>query len=156
MLYYSSVVYNSRVIALCLVVLPAYYFIHVYGALLTAHEHFRLWIGILIIASTVNIILNLFLIPSYGAEGCCIAALVSQYFCAALVAVLASRRSTYKLHYETLILYAVVAAISAAIFYFARLAFINVWIILAVASGISLLLLATRLKSLKRYFISLR
>ena len=81
-LYHSNNEYHSLIIVLCLLALPAYYLIHVYGSVLTATARLRKFNTCLLFSVLINITLNLLLIPSYGAKGCCIAALASEYFCA--------------------------------------------------------------------------
>jgi len=91
-LYHTNDAFNSRVIALCVAVLPAYYLVHVYGSVLTAAAAFRPFIFSLLLAVAINIALNIILIPSLGALGCCIAALASQYSCALLLFLSASQK----------------------------------------------------------------
>ncbi|MDB5197161.1 MAG: Membrane protein involved in the export of O-antigen and teichoic acid [Flaviaesturariibacter sp.] len=99
-LYGAIDVYHPTVLTLCIAVLPAYYLIHLYGSLLNAKGLFSRFIQVVFGSVILNIALNLFLIPGYGAWGCCVAALVSQYTCGALCFVVATK--AYRLSFEWL------------------------------------------------------
>lgn len=155
-LYHSTEKYNTEVIAISIAVLPAYYLVHIYGSLLTATSQFRLFGGILACSVLINVILNLILIPSYGAKACSISAIASQYFCGISCAVLASGRYQIAIHYPSILAYGAFAVLLSGFFYFASVAINNVWIILAGAVCIALVVLATQFRSIKKYFFSLR
>lgn len=65
----------------CLPALLGYSLTQVYGTVLTATGRIREFCVIVLISVIVNVLLNLWLIPSYGAKGTAIAALVSQGIC---------------------------------------------------------------------------
>jgi len=65
----------------CLPVLMAYSITQVYGTVLTASGRIREFCVIVLVSVVINIILNLWLIPEFGAKGSAIAALVSQGIC---------------------------------------------------------------------------
>jgi O-antigen/teichoic acid export membrane protein len=156
LLYHSTSGYNSFVIQLCIAALPGYCLVHVYGAVLTAIEKFRPLIVILIISVVLNIGLNLFLIPAYGALGCCFAALASQYVCGIAVYFTATKKINVSYGFRSVFIYCLLAILLFALFYFAKTALINVWIILAIAVGLTLLTLTTQVSHLKKLFVSLR
>jgi O-antigen/teichoic acid export membrane protein len=83
LLYYESDG-QAYVLGLCLLVLPAYYLIHLYGSLLTASGELKKFSMIMAVCVGLNIIFNLVLIPEKGAWGACVSALFTQYFCAIL------------------------------------------------------------------------
>jgi O-antigen/teichoic acid export membrane protein len=83
LLYYESDG-QANVLGLCLLVLPAYYMIHLYGSLLTAAGELKKFSMIMAVCVVLNIIFNLALIPGQGALGACFSALLTQYFCAIL------------------------------------------------------------------------
>jgi O-antigen/teichoic acid export membrane protein len=97
-LYPASPIYASQVLQWCLPVLPAYLALQVYGSLLTAMGQLRQFVFLLAVAVLINIVLNGLLIPQWGAIGCCIAALVSQYVCATSVYLFAMRKTV--LHHD--------------------------------------------------------
>lgn len=152
LLYHTNYAYNGQVIALCLAVLPAYYLVHVYGSLLTAVAAFRLFIYVLIVSVFINAVLNFLLIPSLGAVGCCVAALVSQYGCALALWVAASRRLVVALSLTSFVLYLGWAAVCFLFLTAIKTSGNALWIILAAASFVAALL---ALKARWRQFISL-
>ena len=109
--------YHSAVLVVTIGVLPAYFLTHIYGSLLTAKGLFRKFIGIVAISAVVNIVLNGVLISRWGALGCGVAALVSQYFCAAACVVVATRAYRMPLQGAGYLLYAGVGAALFALFY---------------------------------------
>jgi len=155
-LYHTNSSYNATVIQLCIASYPAYCLVHVYGSVLTGAAKFKQFIMVLILSVILNIILNSILIPAQGAVGCCIAALVSQYFCGAATLLVATREVTISYHGKSLLVYVLFATLLTIFFYFGRNTFVNVWLILAVAVFVGLLLLFTQLSVFKKYFISLR
>jgi O-antigen/teichoic acid export membrane protein len=156
LLYYSNDPYHSMVIQLCVAVLPAYYMLHFYSSVLTGTTGFDLLIPILAVSALLNIILNLVLIPAHGAKGCCIAALVSQYACAFACYIAATKRIGISYGAVSFVIYLALATLLCAWFYFGKMAVNNVWIILAIAAGAVVLVLAIQFRFFKKYFISIR
>lgn len=155
-LYHSSIPYHSDVLAYCMAALPAYYLVHIYGSALTATIQLDSFIAILVIAVAVNLILNLLLLPQYGALGCCMAALASQYFCAAACWLVASKKLTISPGLKSMLGYLVFSALLCFLFYLVKMAISNVWIILATAVCLTILLLATQPGVLKKYISLIR
>jgi O-antigen/teichoic acid export membrane protein len=81
-LYHRDDGYSIKVLRWCLPVLIGYSFVQVYGTVMTATGNIVAFCYLNLTAVFINIILNLFLIPPYGAFGCCISALCSQAFLA--------------------------------------------------------------------------
>jgi len=81
-LYHREDGYSIQVLRWCLPALIGYSFVQVYGTVMTATGNIVAFCYLNLTAVFINIILNLFLIPSYGAFGCCISALCSQAFLA--------------------------------------------------------------------------
>jgi len=81
-LYHRDDAYNIKVLRWCLPALIGYSFVQVYGTVMTATGNIVAFCYLNLTAVFINIILNLFLIPLYGAFGCCISALCSQAFLA--------------------------------------------------------------------------
>lgn len=149
-LYHTGSAYNNRIIALCVGVLPAYYLVHVYGSLLTAVGAYRLFISILIFSVLVNAVLNVILIPSLGAAGCCMAALVSQYGCALSLWFFASRTSALPLAARWAAFYAGWGAACWLLFSAVKNSGTAVWIILAVVCFAAITFTLTQKARLKR------
>jgi O-antigen/teichoic acid export membrane protein len=156
LLYHSNSSYNATVIQLCIASYPAYCLVHVYGSVLTGAAKFKQFITVLILSVLLNIILNSILIPAQGAVGCCIAALVSQYFCGVATLIIATRTIGISFHAKSLLIYILFAALLTSFFYFGKNISANVWLILAIAVFAGLLFLITQLSVFKKYFISLR
>lgn len=153
-LYHSNSGYNSLVIQLCMAAFPGYCLVHVYGAVLTAASKFKQLIFVLILSVILNIVSNTILIPSYGAVGCCVAALASQYFCGLAICIVATKQLKIPFHFQSIALYIMTAALLTGFFYFGKTAIINVWVILAIAVCFSFLILITQLSFFKKYFLS--
>ncbi|MFL5772456.1 MAG: polysaccharide biosynthesis C-terminal domain-containing protein [Flavisolibacter sp.] len=152
-LYHSSEPYLSRVISFCLAALPGYYFVHVYGSVLTATGRLITFMRILLVTVIINVVLNLLLIPQYGALGCCFAAITSQYFCG-MATFYASTKG--KADVRSFIGYFALTVILYFFFYAGNMIISNVWVILAIAIIICLLLLAIQLGFFKKKFVLLR
>jgi len=156
LLYHSNRNYNSLIIQLCIASYPAYCLVHVYGSVLTAAGKFKQLITILAMSVLLNIILNVALIPSEGALGCCIAALVSQYFCGIGTLISSTKTLNISYNFKSLFIYVVFTLFLSLFFYFGRSVLINVWIILGIAVLVSLLLLISQLTVFKKMLVSLR
>jgi len=156
LLYHSDRHYNSLVIQLCMASFPGYCLVHIYGSVLTGSARFKQFIIILVISVLFNTVLNVVLIPSKGALGCCSVALVTQYFCG--IATLISSKKTLRisLNIKSIATYLLFGLVLILFFYFGKNALINVWIILGIAVFTGLLFLITQVTVLKKYFISLR
>lgn len=130
-LYHTTDMYSSTVMKLCLFSLPAYYLTHVYGSALTATAQFRSFILVLLGAVVLNTGLNLWLIPLYGAVGCCLAALLSQYGCGLVLWWIASRKLPVSPSISTAFLYPAAAVLCGLCFWTGQKLTQNVWIILS-------------------------
>jgi O-antigen/teichoic acid export membrane protein len=153
-LYHTTDAYSSMVMRLCLAALPAYYLVHIYGSALTATANFKLFIQVLLLAAVLNALLNIWLIPLYGAMGCCIAALVTQYGCGILLWATASRRLSVSLSAGTAVLYPVTALLLCFCFYFLQKLAGNVWIILSSIAALIIVLLVLQRNVIRKVFLS--
>jgi O-antigen/teichoic acid export membrane protein len=156
LLYHTNEFYLSQVMAWCLASLPGYYLVHVYGSLLTASGNLMTFMKILVVCVMINVTLNVVLIPSYGALGCCIAAVVSQYVCGMATCYTATRKEGISADIRYFLGYILIGILLFLFFYGGKMVISNVWIILAIAVILCLLLLATRLGFFKKKFILLR
>jgi O-antigen/teichoic acid export membrane protein len=156
LLYHSNTSYNSLIIQLCIASYPAYCLVHVYGSVLTGAAKFKEFVTILLLSVLLNVSLNIILIPSQGAFGCCIAAIVSQYFCGIGTFAVSKKATGISRNFKSFFIYLLYTAVLIALFYLGKNAFINVWIILAVAVLVSLALLFTQLSVFKKSIVSLR
>ncbi|RYZ27684.1 MAG: hypothetical protein EOO10_11955 [Chitinophagaceae bacterium] len=131
-LYHTSIEFNSAVIQLCLAALPACYLTHIYGSVLTATNNRKTFISILATSVLLNFTLNSLLIPSKGALGACIAALVSQYSCAVACYYAVTKNWAFNRQIKTWMLYAIGAVLFFILLSFLQSVIHSVWIILAV------------------------
>lgn len=155
LLYHTSNDYNTLIIQLCMAALPGYYLVHVCGSVLTATSKFKLFTRVLFLSVAINAILNFILIPSYGALGSSIAALVSQYTCGVALFFAASKELELSLGYRSGLFYLLTALLLFFLFLIAKSAMMNVWIILILAICIILFFLIRQLRFFKKYFVSL-
>ena len=156
LLYYSNSNYNSLIIQLCMASFPGYCLVHVYGSVLTGSARFKQFIHILIASVVLNIVLNVALISHEGALGCCIAALVSQYFCGIATLISSTRTLDIPVNRKSILIYLLFALLLVAFFYFAKDALVNVWIILGITVFAGLVFLSTQLTLFRKFFVSLR
>ena len=151
-LYPSSTYYTAVVLQWCLPVLPAYFLLHVYGSLLTARGQLKPFIYRLLLSVFINMVLNFLLIPYWGAVGCCVAALASQYTCAITVYFFAARK--YKLpHAARQWGYLAVAALLLAwLFYAGRQQAMPLLFVLTASVVVVMLALFAYLPFFKRFY----
>jgi O-antigen/teichoic acid export membrane protein len=152
-LYPAGGAYTALVIQWCMAVLPAYLLLHIYGSVLTAMGQLNTFLRILVGAVVVNSILNIILIPAWGAVGCCLAALVSQYGCAALVFFVASKKN--KIAFDTTGWRLLLAAglLLGCLFYVGSQQAISPVVLFLIGGSIVMLALFIYLPFLKRLFI---
>lgn len=155
LLYHSTDGFTNNVMLLTMAALPAYYLIHVYGTALTAIGAIHLFLRIMLAAVVSNVALNLWLIPLYGAKGCAIAALVSQYSCSTGLWKVASQKLNIRAAVGTAFLYLLAAVIFGLLFYAGQKITENVWILLSSIAGIGCLLLLAGRNRLKKLFLPL-
>jgi O-antigen/teichoic acid export membrane protein len=153
-LYHGAVPFHSEVIRYSLLSLPAFFMIHIYGSLMTAASKMRPFIIIMLLAVLINISLNFILIPLYGALGSCYAAVCTQYLAAAVCYIVASRTTRIALFLRSIFLYMTGGIMMVVLFYSAKAAIINVWLILALAVVILLAFLFSRAGFIKKRFLS--
>ena len=152
LLYHSNYSYSALVIKFCLASLPAYYLVHIYGSALTATENFWPFNTILFISVVINIVLNVLLISSYGAKGCCIAALASQYFCGLTCYIIATKKLGLSLSLRSNLIYGLIAFLFFLFFYIGKIYSINAWLILIIPALIIAIFLSNQPGYFKKYF----
>ncbi len=117
LLYPAIVDYASIIFVLTIAALPAYYLTHIYGSLLTAAGELKTFIGIIFASVIINVIINLFFIPVYGAAACCMAALISQYICAISCFVTATKKMAISFSPSSFLVYTMTGLLLFALFY---------------------------------------
>ena len=144
------------VMQLCIAVLPAYIMVHIYGSVLTATAQLKKFIVIIIISVVINVAVNLLLIPKYGAVGCCIAAIASQYFFAGFLYWHGSKTSGISYGLKSMFIYAAIATILFLFFYSGKLLSLHPMLLLSFAGIAVIMLLLLNIGIIKKYFVLLR
>jgi O-antigen/teichoic acid export membrane protein len=156
LLYHSDNSYHTLIMQLCIATYPAYCLVHMYGSVLTGAAKFKQFITVLVLSVIINIALNIALIPFYGALGCCIAALVSQYFCGVVTLITGTKAVSIKFNGKSIFIYLLCGGLLVALFYLGKYALINVWVIFSIAVLLTVFLLSTQISFFKKYFVSFR
>ncbi len=116
-LYHYDSIEAIEVMRWCLPALIGYSLVHVYGTVLTATGNIVPFCYITLNAVVINVVLNLMLIPSLGALGCCYAALISQFFCGVLSMFYAWKKSMASIHFRSIFAYIFTAALLSGFLY---------------------------------------
>ena len=137
------------VIRLSLASLPGYFLVHLYGAILTAFSKFKSFISILALSVLLNLILNLILIPSEGALGCAIAALISQTFAGITCYITATRNKQVPFDLKGMALYILYGLLLTLFFYGSAIFIKNVWFIILITIVIMSVVVLFKMKVIK-------
>ena len=156
-LYHRNDGYSIKVLQWCLPVLIGYSFVQVYGTVMTATGNIVAFCYLNLTAVIINIILNLFLIPSHGAFGCCISALCSQAFLAVATMSFVNRKLKISSGVKSLALYLLTGLLISAALYLLSKTSLNTWFALPVAMLIGFLIMwSTRMISLNNWLSFLK
>jgi O-antigen/teichoic acid export membrane protein len=151
-LYHHTDHKSIEVLRWCLPALIGYSLVQVYGTAMTATGFIIPFCYINLVAMLANILLNLLLIPSMGALGCCFAAIASQGICGLLCMFYFSRKTAINIHYRSLLMYIFIAGLLAGYFYLLRDWMGSKWVVILLAGIISLLAaIFTRLFNIKSW-----
>ncbi len=151
LLYHNQEPHAIAVMQYTIPVLIAYGLIHLYGTLLTATGHIRLFCGITALALAFNTVLNLFLIPRYGALGCAISALISQSSGALITMQLAIRKTGTGTDRRSAAACILTGAILFCFLYFGKQYIHSIWILTGAGAVLTIVTaMALQLINLKR------
>jgi O-antigen/teichoic acid export membrane protein len=150
LLYPAIADYASIILVFTIAALPAYYLIHIYGSLLTAAGELKTFIRIIFASVLINIVINLFFIPVYGTEGCCVAALISQYICAISCFVTATKKTGISFAPFSFLTYAMTGLLLLALFYAGKEAGYHPIFLLAGGSIIAALIMFVQTAGLRK------
>ncbi len=140
LLYHNNDEKAIAVLQWCLPALAGYSLVQVYGTVMTATGQVVPFCFIILGAVALNIVLNLLLIPNWGAKGCCIAALISQGFCGITVMLYVQKRAQINIHLRSLLMYIFIAAILCIVYFYCTDIVSNKWLLIAAAALITLVL----------------
>jgi O-antigen/teichoic acid export membrane protein len=136
----------------CIPALISYSLVQIYSAVLTAAARIRALCYITLIAVLINAILNVSLIPHWGAKGTCIAALSSQGFCGIATLLYARRKLGTPIHWQSLLTYLFVSLSICAFLWFATKNIGPRWAIIGGACCLALVLIwITKLVDLRNW-----
>lgn len=156
-LYHSADPYVSTVLQWCLPALIGYSLVQVYGTVMTATGNIVSFCVIVLASLVVNVILNVLMIPSLGAKGCCMAAVISHGLCGIACMLFTSQKSGLGLNLRSLLIYTFIAAVLAAYFYAGKRAELNEWLLLAGSIAVVIaLLMAAGLFSIRKWKLYLQ
>jgi len=150
LLYPAIADYASIILVFTIAALPAYYLIHIYGSLLTAAGELKTFIRIIFASVLINIVINLFFIPVYGATACCIAALISQYVCAISSFITATKKMNISFSPSSFFIYAISGLLLLALFYVGKEAGYHPIFLLAGGSIIAALIMFVQTAGFKK------
>ena len=153
--YNVQISYDTAVLQLCMLALPAYYLVHIYSSVLTAKGSYWQLIRVLIVCVLINIIANLILIPKYGALGCCIAALLSQYICGCWLLIKSKLLRSPGEYGILFIRSGIFILLLLTLFMAGKKLDIDGWIILGIGGIVTLLFIVFRILQWRKNLVSL-
>ena len=119
--------------------LIGYVLVQVYGTVLTATGFIRIFCIINLVAVVINVALNLVLIPGWGAQGCCIAALISQCVCGLATMYYANKKTGVTVHVPSLLMYIFIALLLVGFYWLLSGPNGNNWLLMSGAAIIVLI-----------------
>ncbi len=156
-LYHHDDAAAVQVLQWCLPSLMGYAITHIYGTALTATGRVVEFCYIVLISVIINVALNLLLIPSMGAKGCCFAALASQSFCAIATMLYVKRKLVLSLDTRSLLIYIFTAALLSGFFFVGRDWPVAKWLLILTAAMLTItIMLATKLTGITTWIGSLK
>jgi O-antigen/teichoic acid export membrane protein len=156
-LYHRDDAYSIKILRWCLPALIGYSFVQVYGTVMTATGSIVNFCYLNLAAVFINIILNLFLIPHYGAFGCCVSALCSQAFLAIATMISVNGKLKISANANSLGLYILNGVAISAVLFFLSKTSLNTWFTLTIAMLASLIIMwSTKMISLNSWLSFLK
>jgi O-antigen/teichoic acid export membrane protein len=140
-LYHRNDNYDIQIMQWCLPALVGYGFTQVYGTVMTATGSVIDFCYLNFVAVVLNILMNLFLIPKYGAFGCCLAALVSQLCLGISTMIFVHKKFGISIGVKSLIFYVLNGLIICTILYALMQTSINNLFLLPVAALIAIIIM---------------
>jgi len=139
-LYHRNDEYSIQIMQWCLPALLGYGLTQVYGTVMTATGDVIMFCYFNLGAVVMNVVMNLFLIPSYGAFGCCISALCSQALLGLSTMIFVHLKLKTPVNGASLIFYLFNALIICAVLYLLKV-FVNTLLLIPLACLISFLIM---------------
>jgi O-antigen/teichoic acid export membrane protein len=146
-----------EVLQWCVPALIGYSLIQIYSAVLTATGHIVALSYITLVSVLINVAINILFIPSLGAKGSCLAALISQAFCSITTMWYARQKLNIPINTRSCIIYIFIGGLVCGLLYVSKDWMVSRWLIIAVTGITSLIMLwLTKLIDLKAWKISAR
>jgi O-antigen/teichoic acid export membrane protein len=156
-LYHHDDTGYIEVLQWCVPALISYSLVQVYGAVLTATGHIVALSYITLVSVVINVTINILLIPSFGAKGSCVAALISQAFCGIATMWYARQKLNIPVDIRSGLIYIFIGGLVCGLLYVSKDWPVSQWLIIIVTGIITLILLwLTKLVDLKTWRISVR
>jgi O-antigen/teichoic acid export membrane protein len=139
----------------CLPALIGYSLLQIYSAVLTATGHIVALSYITLASVVLNVMINILLIPSLGAKGSCLAALISQAFCATTTMWYARRKLNIPVDIRSGLIYIFIGGLVCGLLYISKDLAVSKWVII-ITTGITALVMLwlTKLVDPKAWKIS--
>jgi O-antigen/teichoic acid export membrane protein len=113
----------------------------VYGTVMTATGSIVAFCYLNLVAVVMNIILNFFLIPKYGAFGCCVSALCSQLTLGLATMIFVHRNFGTSIHRQSLIVYLLNGLFLWGVLYAFLKTHLNTWLLVSMAALVTLVVM---------------
>jgi O-antigen/teichoic acid export membrane protein len=151
-LYHHTDTSSILVLQYCVPALIAYSLVQVYGAVMTAAGQVVAVTYITLASVAINVIMNILFIPSLGARGSCLAALISQAFCGLTMLLYARQKLNIPLDVRSGLIYIFIGGVVSGFLYLSSDWLISKWLIIMGAGIVALIMLwVTKLIDLKSW-----
>lgn len=151
-LYHHHDPASIAILQWCLPALIGYSLVQVYGTVMTATGNIIAFSYIALISVALNVMINILLIPSQGAKGSCIAALISQAFCGITAMWYVNQKLKININLRSFLIYIFIGGLVCGFLYISGDWPVSNWLIIAGAGIIALTMLwFTKLIDLKSW-----
>jgi O-antigen/teichoic acid export membrane protein len=140
-LYVHSDPYAVSVMQWAFPALIGYSLVHIYGSIMTASGYIRQFCMLTGIAVIMNLILNVILIPYFGAEGAAFAALATQTLCGIATMLFVRQKLSVPLHISSLLIYIFIAFALCFYFYWGSARGMSAGLLIISGAGIAIVLM---------------
>ena len=152
-LYHRDDLYGARILRWCLPALVGYALVQVYGTVMTATGLIVAFCYLNVSVVVVNVIMNIVLIPRYGAFGCCISALCSQFLLGIATMTFVHKKLNIVIDRRSLLLYLLNGLLLFGVIASLLKVSVSPWSLLAGAALITFVFMwATKMISLNKWF----
>jgi O-antigen/teichoic acid export membrane protein len=140
-LYHHDDPHSIQVLQWCIPSSTGYMLIQVYGTVMTATGHILAFSYVTLASILINLSLNLILIPSMGAMGSCIAALISQGFSGIVTMWYVKQKLNINIDLRSILIYIFIGALVCGWLYISGDLAISKWLIITASGTLALFIL---------------